>query len=120
MHQYEDLSLNLIGAGGTEDDVLLIAYVDEILREVAIAVASPMNEAKKAGSVTVKLTIKPLENGSVVIASDVKATAPHRHIKSLMADVTKDGEVLAQDHRQEPLRFRTVRVIETDDEPKIQ
>ena len=120
MYQYDDLTLALIGAGGTEDDVTLEDYANEQLREVCRAVASATNEKGAPGKLTISCTVKRLETGGVVIVPDVKASVPSRRIRSLTADVTNDGEVLAQNQRQEPLRFRTVRVPVDTNDPTVQ
>lgn len=98
---FEDVKLDHIGRGGVDDDVPLVELAEAELREVCQLVAHPLHDDK--GSVTIKVDVRKLEDGGLLIAGKVSSRLPSRDIKALSAQVDPDGNVQCVQHKQEPL-----------------
>jgi len=99
--QFEDVSFEMIGRGGTEGDRPLVALVSEAMQHLAVLVQEE-DRADKA-TLTVTVTVAKSGEGAVTIAGGLKTAEPKQFIKALSAQVAEDGRVLAAQHKQLPL-----------------
>ncbi len=107
------LSFATLAGGGVEEK---LQYA---LSEVAANIADPNTDAKKARSITMKITLKPNEQRSIANMSiDVSTTlaAPVGISTTLMIDRDKEGKVVAseiygKDPKQGAIDYETGEVI---------
>lgn len=100
---YERVTLDMIGRGGTSDDIPLADQINEAIQAVAEAVSDLRRHGK--GSVTIKISVERMgdEGDAVLFAGEVKATMPTRRTKALSALIDETGAAVAASHKQQPL-----------------
>lgn len=99
--QFEDVSFEMIGRGGGEEDHPLVMLVDEEIQRLSNMVLEYGREDK--ATVTITVTIKAESDNGVVLGGKVVSKEPARSSKALSALVTPDGRVMTAEHKQEPL-----------------
>lgn len=98
MPDFEDVKFEMIGRGGTKEDVPLIDQTNEALYEAALAAANPETDGK--ATVTIRVTLKRGDEGGILHYGSVSVKNPVRRTKALLAFVEDDGRVTTRTHKQ--------------------
>lgn len=100
---FDEVSVTMIGAGGTARDRTLIQRIDEEIQRLSQIVLETDRDQK--ATITIKLVIKAVSERTIAIEPTMTTTEPKHGIRGLSAVVTRDGQVLASEQRQMPIEF---------------
>lgn len=82
----------------------------EELNSALTEVVAAVGETRKSGSITLKLSIKPNGDNSVIITDEIKSKVPERSRGETLFFTTSGGSLVRQDPRQPDLPLRSVPV----------
>jgi hypothetical protein len=99
--EFEQVTFDMIGCGGGEDDLPLIELVNEEITRLSALVLQRGRDDK--ATVTVKLLVKAESDTGVVITGTVTSKDPGREARAISALVTGDGRVVTVEHKQQAL-----------------
>lgn len=108
------LNQNLTGVSIETEDGEIMSLLDlasEKLAELVNAVTS----TGKAGSLTLKVDLKPSTAGALAVKGAVAIKKPQRMPREALLWPTPDGNLLAEDPKQTKLELRTV----ADQKPEL-
>ena len=100
MLEYEEIKLEMVGAGGAGSRPVVEIVEDEIRR---IARLVHDDGRADAGTVTLKIRVKAEGESTVVLEPRVSVTEPARDTRALSAILCGDGSVVAVQHKQQDL-----------------
>jgi outer membrane lipopolysaccharide assembly protein LptE/RlpB len=101
------LHLNLNGVSVETDDGEIMQLLDLASEKLAELVTAITNTGK-AGSLTMKIEIKPSTAGALAVRGDVKIKKPQRMPREALFWATPDGNLMADDPRQIKMELKTV------------
>lgn len=99
--RFEEVDFNMIGSGGIAGDRTLVKQVNEAIQRLAQMVHEPGRDG--TASIAIKVTIKAEGEHGVVLSPSLKESEPARSIRALSAQVTRDGQILTVQHKQQSL-----------------
>ena len=88
----------------TGDLIPVLDYAGQKFSSLVKAVA----DTGKAGSITLKVTVRPSTAGAMAVKPEVRVTMPKGLPAEALLWPTPDGNLLAEDPRQEKLELRQV------------
>ena len=101
------LHLNLNGVSVETDDGEIMQLLDLASEKLAELVNAITNTGK-AGSLTMKIELKPSTAGALAVRGDVKIKKPQRMPREALLWATPDGNLMADDPRQIKMELKTV------------
>ena len=101
------LHLNLNGVSVETDDGEIMQLLDLASEKLAELVNAITNTGK-AGSLTMKIELKPSTAGALAVRGDVKIKKPQRLPREALLWATSDGNLMADDPRQIKMELKTV------------
>lgn len=101
------LHLNLNGVSVETDDGEIMQLLDLASEKLAELVTAITNTGK-AGSLTMKIELKPSTAGALAVRGDVKIKKPQRMPREALLWATPDGNLMADDPRQIKMELKTV------------
>ncbi len=107
------IHLNLNGVYVETDDGEIMQLLDlasDKLSELINAVTS----TGKAGSLTLKIDLKPSTAGALAVRGDVKIKKPARMPREALLWATPDGNLLAEDPKQMKMELKPVQEVKTE------
>jgi hypothetical protein len=107
------IHMNLNGVYVETEDGEMLQLLDlagEKLAELVTAVTS----TGKAGSLTLKIDLKPSTAGALAVRGDVKIKKPARMPREALLWATPDGNLLAEDPKQIKMELKPVQVEKTE------
>ena len=107
------IHLNLNGVYVETDDGEVLQLLDlasDKLAELVNAVTS----TGKAGSLTLKIDVKPSTAGALAVRGDVKIKKPARLPREALLWATPDGNLLAEDPKQTRLELKPVQDVKPE------
>jgi hypothetical protein len=108
---FEEVRLENIGRGGTNDDTPLVEMVDHMLQRAAAAVVSDEVKAGSTATITIKLVVKAQEGAGVAVLPDVDIKWPKPRLLGITGFVS-DGRLLTAEHKQTALDLGAPKVID--------
>ena len=88
----------------TGDLMPLLDYAGQKFSNLVMAV----NDTGKAGSITLKVTVRPSTAGAMAVKPEVRVTMPKGLPAEALLWPTPEGNLVAEDPRQEKLELRQV------------
>lgn len=101
------LHLNLNGVSVETDDGEIMQLLD-LASEKLSELVNAITNTGKAGSLTMKIELKPSTAGALAVRGDVKIKKPQRMPREALLWATPDGNLMADDPRQIKMELKTV------------
>ena len=101
------LHLNLNGVSVETDDGEIMQLLD-LASEKLSELVNAITNTGKAGSLTMKIELKPSTAGALAVRGDVKIKKPQRMPREVLLWATPDGNLMADDPRQIKMELKTV------------
>lgn len=101
---HENLKSVRIEDDDTGDLLPVLDYAGQKFSHLVNAVA----DTGKAGSITLKVTVRPSTAGAMAVKPEVRVTLPKGMPAEALLWPTPDGNLVAEDPRQEKLELRQV------------